>query len=65
LLVLGGHRAGGPDWPRRPDRVHLGCPGPGPAATFQITAPNASAVVHATATMGNMTREAGVTVTAS
>ena len=40
-------------------------PGTAPAATFQITAPNASAVVHATATMGNMTREAGVTVTAS
>ena len=26
-------------------------------------APNASAVVHATATMGDMTREAGVSVT--
>ena len=44
-------------------------PGTAPAATFQVTppsyAPNASAVVHATATMGNMTREAGVTVTVS
>jgi len=45
--------------------------GPGTAvtATFQVTppsyAPNTSAVVHATATMGNMTREAGVTVTVS
>src|SRR5260221_4020957 len=38
-------------------------PGTAPTATFQVTppsyAPNASAVVHATATMGNMTREAG------
>ena len=44
-------------------------PGTVPAVTFQVTAPsyapNASAVVHATATMGNMTREAGVTVTVS
>ena len=42
-------------------------PGTAPAATFQVTppsyAPNASAVVHTTATLGNMTREAGVTVT--
>jgi len=43
--------------------------GPGMAvtATFQVTppsyAPNASAVVHATATMGSLTREAGATVT--
>ena len=40
-------------------------PGTAPTATFQVTppsyAPNASAVVHATATMGTMTREAGVT----
>jgi beta-glucosidase len=39
------------------------------SATFQVTppsyAPNTSAVVYATATMGNMTREAGVTVTVS
>jgi beta-glucosidase len=44
-------------------------PGTAPTATFQVTppsyAPNASAVIHATATMGNMTREAGVTVTVS
>jgi beta-glucosidase len=44
-------------------------PGTAPTATFQVTppsyAPNASAVVHATATMGNMTREAGVSVTVS
>ena len=44
-------------------------PGTAPTATFQVTppsyAPNTSAVVHATATMGNMTREAGVTVTVS
>ena len=49
-----------------PRRVHLGCAWHGPAATFQVTppsyAPNVSAVVHATATMGNMTRETGVTV---
>ena len=42
-------------------------PGTAPVATFQVTAPsyepNVSAVVHATATMGNMTREAGATVT--
>jgi beta-glucosidase len=42
-------------------------PGTAPTATFQVTppsyAPNASAVVHATATMGNMTREAGVSIT--
>ena len=44
-------------------------PGTAPTATFQVTppsyAPNASAVVHAAATMGNMTREAGVSVTVS
>ncbi len=44
-------------------------PGTAPVATFQVTppsyAPNTSAVVHATATMGNMLREAGVTVTVS
>jgi beta-glucosidase len=44
-------------------------PGTAPTATFQVTppsyAPNASAVVHATATMGNMTREAGVSITVS
>ncbi len=44
-------------------------PGTAPVATFQVTppsyAPNASAVVHATATMGNMVREAGVMVSVS
>jgi beta-glucosidase-like glycosyl hydrolase len=44
-------------------------PGTALTATFQVTPPsyavNASAVVHVTATMGNMTREAGVTVTVS
>jgi uncharacterized membrane protein len=44
-------------------------PGTAPTATFQVTppsyAPNASAVVHATATMDSMTREAGATVTVS
>jgi beta-glucosidase len=44
-------------------------PGTAPTATFQVTppsyAPNAGAVVHATATIGNMIREAGVTVTVS
>ena len=41
--------------------------GTAPVATFLVTPPsdalNASAVVRATATMGNLTREAGVTVT--
>jgi beta-glucosidase len=44
-------------------------PGTAVTATFQVTppsyAPNASAAVHATATMGGITREAGVTVTVS
>jgi beta-glucosidase len=44
-------------------------PGTVLTATFQVTppsyAPNASAVVHATATMDALTREAGVTVTVS
>ena len=44
-------------------------PGTAPTATFQVTppsyAPNASAVVHATATMGSLAREAGVTITVS
>jgi beta-glucosidase len=44
-------------------------PGTSVTATFQVTppsyAPNATAVVHATATMDSMTREAGVTVTVS
>jgi len=44
-------------------------PGQAPAVTFVVTppgyAPNASAVVHATATTGDWLREAGVTVTVS
>jgi uncharacterized membrane protein len=44
-------------------------PGDAPTATFRVTAPsyapNASAVVHATATSGDWQREAGVTVTVS
>jgi beta-glucosidase len=44
-------------------------PGTAPTATFQVTPPsywpNADAVVHATATMGNLTREAGASVTVS
>jgi beta-glucosidase len=45
---------------------HVG-PGAAPTATFLVTppayAPNASAVVHATATIGDLQREGGVTVT--
>ena len=55
--------------PTGPTEFTSVAPGTAPAATFQVTppsyAPNVSAVVHATATMGNMTREAGVTVTVS
>jgi beta-glucosidase len=44
-------------------------PGQAPAVTFLVTppgyAPNASAVVHATATVGDLQREAGVSVTVS
>jgi beta-glucosidase len=44
-------------------------PGTAPAATFQVTppsyAPNATAFLHATATIGDMLREAGVSVTVS
>jgi beta-glucosidase len=44
-------------------------PGDAPSATFTVTppgyAPNASAVVHATATTGDWLREAGVNVTVS
>ena len=47
---------------------HVG-PGASPVATFLVTppsyAPNASAVVHATATIGDLQREAGMTVTVS
>lgn len=55
--------------PTGPTEFTSVAPGTAPATTFQVTppsyAPNASAVVHATATIGNMTREAGVTVTVS
>jgi len=44
-------------------------PGTAPTATFQVTppsyAPNVSAVVHATAIVGAMVREAGESVTVS
>jgi hypothetical protein len=44
-------------------------PGAAPTVTFLVTppryAPNASAVVHATATLGDLRREAGVSVTVS
>jgi hypothetical protein len=53
--------------PAGPTEFTSVAPGTAPVATFQVTppsyAPNVSAVVHATATMGTMTREAGVTVT--
>ena len=55
--------------PTGPTEFTSVAPGTAPVATFQVTppsyAPNVSAVMHATATMGNMTREAGVTVTVS
>ena len=48
--------------------VNVG-PGQAPTATFLVTpasyTPNATAVVHATATMGDLQREAGVSVTVS
>jgi beta-glucosidase len=59
-------------WTARPDgRTVFGVVAPGQAvtATFTVTpppdAPNASAVVHATATLGAASRENGVTVTVS
>ena len=55
--------------PTGPTEFTSVAPGTAPTATFQVTppsyAPDASAVVHATATMGDMTREAGVSVTVS
>jgi beta-glucosidase len=55
--------------PTGPTQFTAVAPGTAPTATFQVTppsyAPNASAVVHATATMGDTMREAGVTVTVS
>ena len=53
--------------PQGPTEFTSVAPGTAVTATFQVTppsyAPNASAVVHATATMGGITREAGATVT--
>jgi beta-glucosidase len=55
--------------PMGPTEFTSVAPGAAPTATFQVTppsyAPNITAVVHATATMGDMTRQAGVTVTVS
>ncbi len=55
--------------PMGPTEFTSVAPGTAPTATFQVTppsyAPNITAVVHATATMGDMTRQAGVTVTVS
>jgi hypothetical protein len=57
-------------WTARPDGPSpLGTVAPGEAVTARFTvippsgAPNASAVVHATATLGAASRENGVTVT--
>jgi len=61
-----------PGWtavPTGPTAFTSVAPGTAVTATFQVTppsyAPNATAVVHATATMDNLTREAGVSVTVS
>jgi uncharacterized membrane protein len=55
--------------PVGPTSFTSAAPGTVLTATFQVTppsyAPNASAVVHATATMDSLAREAGVTVTVS
>ena len=55
--------------PQGPTEFTSVAPGTALTATFQVTppsyVPNASAVVHATAAMGSLTREAGVTVTVS
>jgi beta-glucosidase len=55
--------------PAGPAVVGSAAPGQAPAVTFMVTppayAPNASAVVHATATTGDWLREAGVNVTVS
>ena len=55
--------------PTGPTEFTSVAPGTALTATFQVTppsyAPNATAVVHATATIGNMMREAGVSVTVS
>jgi beta-glucosidase len=55
--------------PTGPANFGLVGPGQAPTVTFMVTppsyAPNASAVVHATATTGDWLREAGVSVTVS
>jgi beta-glucosidase len=55
--------------PSGPTRFGDVGPGQAPSVTFMVTppgyAPNATAVVHATATMGDLQREAGVSVTVS
>jgi beta-glucosidase len=55
--------------PAGPTNFGSVAPGQAPAVTFLVTppgyAPNASAVVHATATTGDWLREAGATVTVS
>jgi beta-glucosidase len=55
--------------PSGPTRFGDVGPGQAPSVTFMVTppgySPNASAVVHATATMGDLQREAGVSVTVS
>jgi beta-glucosidase len=55
--------------PTGPTNFGSVAPGQAPTATFMVTppsyAPNASAVVHATATTGDWLREAGVSVTVS
>ncbi len=61
-----------PGWsavPAGPTDFTSVAPGTAPTATFQVTppsyTPNISAVLHATATMGSMTREAGISVVVS
>jgi len=55
--------------PSGPTRFGDVGPGQAPSATFMVTppgySPNATAVVHATATTGDLQREAGVSVTVS
>ena len=55
--------------PSGPTRFGEVGPGQAPSVTFMVTppgySPDASAVVHATATMGDLQREAGVSVTVS
>jgi uncharacterized membrane protein len=53
--------------PSGPTEFTSVAPGTAPTATFQVTppsyAPSTSAVIHATATMGDLVREAGADVT--